>query len=63
MAIGLVASAIGIYMVKARPGEDDALKCINRGISIAQVIAVVGAGILAVVYVGNPKRPGGGDLS
>ena len=48
MAIGLIASAIGIYMVKARPGETDALKCINRGISIAQVIAVVGAGVLAV---------------
>ena len=62
MAIGLIASAIGIFMVKAGPASDDALKCINRGIRIAQVIAVVGAGILAFVYVGNPKRPGGGDL-
>ena len=54
MAIGLVASAIGIFMVKARPGEDDALKCIDRGIGIAQVISVIGAGALAFGYVGNP---------
>ncbi len=54
MAIGLVASAIGLLLAKARPGEDDALKIINRGISIAQAIAIVGAGILAFGYVGNP---------
>jgi K(+)-stimulated pyrophosphate-energized sodium pump len=62
MAIGLVASAIGIYLVKARPGEADALTCINRGIGIAQVIAVVGAGALAFGYVGTPASEGGGDL-
>jgi K(+)-stimulated pyrophosphate-energized sodium pump len=62
MAIGLVASMIGIFMVKAGPGEDDALKCIDRGIYIAQAIAIVGAGALAFGYVGNPDaapRPDG----
>src|SRR5690606_23000116 len=62
MAIGLLASAIGIFMVKARPGEDDALKCIDRGIYIAQAISVVGAGALAFGYVGNPEAADGGDL-
>jgi K(+)-stimulated pyrophosphate-energized sodium pump len=62
MAIGLVGSIIGIFMVKARPGEDDALKCIDRGIYIAQAISIVGAGALAFGYVGNPKAVGGGEL-
>ncbi|WCO67481.1 sodium-translocating pyrophosphatase [Iamia majanohamensis] len=54
MAIGLVASVVGLYLAKARAGEDDALKIINRGISIAQAIAIVGAALLAFAYVGNP---------
>jgi K(+)-stimulated pyrophosphate-energized sodium pump len=54
MAIGLVASIIGIFMVKARPGETDALKAINRGIGIAQVLAIIGAAALAFGYVGSP---------
>jgi K(+)-stimulated pyrophosphate-energized sodium pump len=62
MAIGLLASTIGIFMVKARPGEDDALKCIDRGIGIAQVISVLGAAALAFGYVGNPDAADGGDL-
>jgi K(+)-stimulated pyrophosphate-energized sodium pump len=56
MAFGLVASAIGIFMVKARPGESDALTCINRGISVAQVISIVGAAALAFLYVGTPDK-------
>ena len=62
MAIGLVASLIGIYLVKARPGESDALKAINRGIGVAQVLAIAGAAALAFGYVGNPKALAGGDL-
>jgi K(+)-stimulated pyrophosphate-energized sodium pump len=54
MAIGLIASIVGIFMVKARPGETDALQAINRGIGIAQLLAVVGAAALAFGYVGNP---------
>jgi K(+)-stimulated pyrophosphate-energized sodium pump len=54
MAIGLLASVVGIFLVKARPGDDDALVCINRGITVAQILSIVGAGVLALVYVGNP---------
>ena len=62
MAFGVVASIIGIYMVRAKAGETDALKAINRGIGVAQALAIVGAAALAFGYVGNPTRPGGGAL-
>jgi K(+)-stimulated pyrophosphate-energized sodium pump len=62
MAIGLIASVIGIYLVKARPGETDALKAIDRGIYVAQIISVIGAGALAFLYVGTPEAADGGDL-
>jgi K(+)-stimulated pyrophosphate-energized sodium pump len=62
MAIGLIASIIGIFLVKARPGETDALKAINRGIGIAQVIAIAGAAALAFLYVGTPDTADGSDL-
>ncbi len=54
MAVGLVASMVSIFLVKARSGETDALKPINRGLNIASVIALVGAAVLAFGYVGNP---------
>ncbi|HET8930910.1 MAG TPA: sodium-translocating pyrophosphatase [Acidimicrobiales bacterium] len=54
MALGIVASIIGIYAVKARPGETDGLKVINRGVYVAQAISVIAAGVLAFVYIGNP---------
>src|SRR6478735_5610984 len=63
MARGLVASLVGIYMVRARPGESDALKAINRGIGVAQVLAIGAAAALAFGYVGTPKALGGGELS
>ncbi|MCU1369434.1 MAG: vacuolar-type H(+)-translocating pyrophosphatase [Ilumatobacteraceae bacterium] len=63
MALGLVASLIGIYAVKAKAGESDALKAINRGIGVAQVLAIAAAAALAFGYVGTPKALGGGELS
>ncbi len=54
LAIGILGSIVGIFAVKAREGESDGLKVINRGVTVAQVIAIVGAAILAFGYVGNP---------
>ena len=55
VAIGLVASIIGIFVVKGRPSDgNNALKAINRGIYVAQALAIVGAAFVAFVYVGNP---------
>ena len=56
VAIGLVASMIGIFVVKGRPSDgNNALKAINRGIYVAQALAILGAAFVAFVYVGNPK--------
>ena len=56
VAIGLVASMIGIFVVKGRPSDgNDALKAINRGIYVAQIIAIIGAGLVAFLYIGNPE--------
>jgi K(+)-stimulated pyrophosphate-energized sodium pump len=60
MAVGLLSSMVSIYTVRARQGETDALKPINRGLNIASLIALVGAAVLAFGYVGNPA---GADVS
>jgi len=55
VTIGLIASMIGIFVVKGRPSDgNDALKAINRGIYTAQIIAIIGAGLVAFLYIGNP---------
>ncbi len=52
-AIGVIASIAGVYAVKAKEGETNALKPINRGFLTAGIITVVGTAALAVGYVGN----------
>jgi len=54
MAVGLVASMVSIFLVKAKQGETDALKPINRGLNIASIISLIGAAVLAFGYVGTP---------
>ena len=60
MGIGLVASMVSIFLVRARDGETDALKPINRGLNIASLIMLVGAAVVAFTYVGDPD---GADVS
>jgi K(+)-stimulated pyrophosphate-energized sodium pump len=52
-AVGVVASIAGVYAVKAKPGETDALKPINRGFLTASIITVIGVGALGLLYVGD----------
>jgi K(+)-stimulated pyrophosphate-energized sodium pump len=52
-AIGVLASIAGVYAVKAKEGETNALKPINRGFLTAGLITVVGVGLLGVLYVGD----------
>ena len=59
-AIGVIASIFGVYAVKAKEGETDALKPINRGFLTAGIITVIGVGALALLYVGNPTEAFGG---
>jgi K(+)-stimulated pyrophosphate-energized sodium pump len=52
-AIGVVASIAGVFAVKAREGETDALKPINRGFLVAGSLTLIGTLIVSLVYVGN----------
>jgi K(+)-stimulated pyrophosphate-energized sodium pump len=52
-AIGVVASIFGVFAVKAKEGETNALKPINRGFLVAGVLTVAGTAAVAFGYVGN----------
>jgi K(+)-stimulated pyrophosphate-energized sodium pump len=52
-AVGVLASIAGVYAVRAKEGETNALKPINRGFLTAGIITVIGVGALALGYVGN----------
>src|SRR6059058_5434774 len=52
-AIGVLASIVGVFAVKAREGETNALKPINRGFLTAGVLTVIGTLAMALGYVGN----------
>ncbi len=52
-AIGVVASIAGVFAVKAREGETDALKPINRGFLVAGTLTLIGTLLVSLFYVGN----------
>jgi len=63
-AIGVIASIAGVYAVRAKEGETDALKPINRGFLTAGLITVVGVGLVGLLYVGDGiQGEGGATLS
>ncbi|HJR25076.1 MAG TPA: sodium-translocating pyrophosphatase [Acidimicrobiales bacterium] len=63
-AVGVIASIAGVYAVRAKEGETDALKPINRGFLTAGIITVIGVGLLGLFYVGDGVNGSGeADLS
>src|SRR4051794_40561607 len=52
-AIGVVASIAGVFAVRAKPGETNALKPINKGFLVAGTLTLVGTLLVALLYVGN----------
>ena len=52
-AIGVVASIVGVYLVKARPSDRSALAPINRGFFSAGGLTVLGTLAVSLLYVGN----------
>ena len=57
-AIGVVASIVGIYRVRATDKDKSAMAPINRGFLTAGILTVIGTGIVALTYVGNTNRDG-----
>jgi K(+)-stimulated pyrophosphate-energized sodium pump len=52
-AIGVIASIVGIYAVRATDQDKSAMAPINRGFLTAGVLTVIGTAIVAFTYVGN----------
>jgi K(+)-stimulated pyrophosphate-energized sodium pump len=52
-AIGVLASIAGVFAVRARPGETNALNPIRRGFLTAGILTVAGTLLLALIYLGN----------
>ena len=52
-AIGVLASIVGVYAVKANPGDTSAMAPINRGFAVASILTILGTGAVALLYVGN----------
>ncbi len=54
-ALGVLASAIGVYVVRARAKDKTAMAPINRGFRLAGLLTVVGTFFVAEYYVHNLK--------
>jgi K(+)-stimulated pyrophosphate-energized sodium pump len=52
-AMGVIASIVGVYAVKARKSDKNALAAINRGFWLSLVLTVIGAFFVANYYVHN----------
>ena len=50
-AIGVLASIVGIFFVKAKEGETNALKPINKGFLVAGLLTLAGTLVVSLVYV------------
>lgn len=59
-AIGVIASIAGVFAVRAKEGETNALKPINRGFLTASIITVIGTLLLSWKYIGNPAQGSAG---
>ena len=53
-AIGVLASIVGVFAVRARHHDRSAMAPINRGFLTAGVLTVVGTLAVALVYIGSP---------
>ncbi len=58
-AIGVLASIVGVFAVRATDRDKSAMAPINRGFITAGLLTVVGTAIVAFGYVGNDKFDAG----
>jgi len=53
-ALGVLASIVGVFAVRARSSDKTAMAPINRGFLTAGILTVVGTLVVALVYIGDP---------
>jgi K(+)-stimulated pyrophosphate-energized sodium pump len=58
-AIGVIASIAGVFAVRAKEGETNALRPINKGFLTAGTLTVLGTLLVALFYVGNDQENAG----
>ncbi len=55
-AIGVLASIVGVFAVRASERDKTALAPIRRGFLVAGILTVIGTLVVALVYVGNDTK-------
>ncbi|MBM3670679.1 MAG: sodium-translocating pyrophosphatase [Actinobacteria bacterium] len=58
-AVGVLASIVGVFMVRATERDKSAMAPINRGFATAGILTVIGTGVVALTYVGNDHNDEG----
>jgi K(+)-stimulated pyrophosphate-energized sodium pump len=58
-AIGVLASIVGVFAVRATDKDRSAMAPINRGFLTAGILTIIGTALVAVFYVGNHHHAGG----
>ncbi len=59
-AIGVLASIVGVYAVRATDKDRSAMAPINRGFLTAGILTVIGTALVALLYVGNENNNNAG---
>jgi len=54
-AIGVLASIVGVYAVRATDRDTSAMAPINRGFLTASILTILGTGAVVILYVGNDE--------
>ena len=58
-AIGVLASIVGVFAVRATDKDKSAMAPINRGFLTAGILTVIGTAVVAFTYVGDEGEGGG----
>jgi len=59
-AVGVLASIVGVYAVRATDKDRSAMAPINRGFLTAGVLTIIGTAFVALTYVGNEDNNNAG---
>src|SRR5690606_30003681 len=60
-AIGVLASIVGVFAVRATDKDKSAMAPINRGFFTASILTIIGVGVVAFTYIGDAGSEGAPD--